>query len=203
MTTSWPRGHYGCYHCGHDQTEHNGMVGCPHCKCMATVGEAGTDPTGKYADVRPRAAHEPPLHDWQRPDPPPPLSRLNYSINAEAWWAAANDAALPAGRKVSDELRIGRDSYTADGHDDGCCWEFYVRIHRFGPHNGAPGASTALRIEMYDDAWAALTECPALFARLAAMSNHEVSVPRREWTLADVVKVLDELGFTDDTPRTH
>ncbi len=34
-------GRYACRLCRHDQWEHNLEVGCPHCTCMATPGEAG------------------------------------------------------------------------------------------------------------------------------------------------------------------
>lgn len=114
-------------------------------------------------------------------------TRLNYAVSGEAWYARDN-------ADLVDELRVGRDSYTADGHDDGCCWEFTIRLHHLG-------TSTALRVEMFNDSWIAYTEVPALFAALATMSTHAVG-DNRQWTLADIVKVLNECGFTDDTPRT-
>lgn len=116
-------------------------------------------------------------------------TRLNYIIGAETWYAPLLDREEP-GR----ELRIGRDSYRPDGTDDGCVWEFTIVTHSLG-------ASTALRVEAFDDAWAAFADVPDLFARLATMSNHEAANHDRQWTLADVVAVLDDLGFTDDTPR--
>lgn len=183
---NWPAGHYGCYHCGHDQTDHNNNVGCPHCKCAANPSEAGTDPTGKYADtaVLPPGTY---LHDWQDPTPPTidASSRINYVLYAEAWYARP---------ELDQVLRIGRDLYTADGHDNGCVWEFQIELHHLG------GTQTALRLQMFDDSWVALAELPHLFARLATMSNHEVG-PRRTWAIGNVVEVLNEFGFTDDTPR--
>ena len=34
-------GRYACRLCRHDQWEHDRIVGCPHCPCVATPGEAG------------------------------------------------------------------------------------------------------------------------------------------------------------------
>lgn len=128
-------------------------------------------------------------------------TRLNYTIGAQAWYAPRLDATNPPDHLIRDEIRIGRDAYRVAATqgpddelvDDGCCWEFHIRQTRY-----PDGRPLGLRIEMFDDAWIALTECPDLFTRLAAMSNHH-SRRRHQWTLADVIDVLDDLGF----PRQH
>lgn len=66
---------HACTRCGHDQHAHNLTVGCPHCKCAATPNEAATG--GRWVgQPKPYTGHvlttTTYLHDWQRPDPPPP-----------------------------------------------------------------------------------------------------------------------------------
>lgn len=48
-------GRYACRLCRHDQWEHDLAVGCPHCPCMATPGEAGarTDRELDFAILHP------------------------------------------------------------------------------------------------------------------------------------------------------
>jgi hypothetical protein len=69
-------GKFPCTRCGHDQWLHNNIEGCPSCKCSANASEAGS--TTRYPGIEPPyrgtrilAPHEPPLHEWQRPDPDP------------------------------------------------------------------------------------------------------------------------------------
>lgn len=73
MTTTTPPpdllGKYACTRCGHDQYAHNLIVGCPHCKCAATPGEAG-DETHFPGTDRPYTGRilraEETLHEWQK-----------------------------------------------------------------------------------------------------------------------------------------
>lgn len=73
MSTVNLLGKFPCTRCGHDQHGHNLLVGCPHCRCMATPGEAG-DETHYAGTPRPYTGDRilPPsevLHDWQRLQP--------------------------------------------------------------------------------------------------------------------------------------
>lgn len=58
-------GKYACRLCRHDQYDHNLTEGCPHCRCMATWGEAGarTDEEMDYLILSPgqyAKGYEPP-----------------------------------------------------------------------------------------------------------------------------------------------
>lgn len=44
-------GRYACRFCRHDQYAHSLIVGCPHCRCMATPGE-GSAQTDAEMDYR-------------------------------------------------------------------------------------------------------------------------------------------------------
>lgn len=85
---------HACYHCGHNQHEHNLIVGCPHCACAATPGEAGTDPTGKWVD-QPLLQPGQYLKSWQRPvtvtevaQPSEAHADLIEKITAIDYWGA-------------------------------------------------------------------------------------------------------------------
>lgn len=92
---------------------------------------------------------------------------LTYTVCHEAWYRAT----LPGG----PEIMIHR------AHPDGgILWEFGIREHPVG----------GIRVEVFDDAFAAFAEIPEFFARLVWVD-----------TLAEVREALDDLGFTDTTKR--
>lgn len=96
---------------------------------------------------------------------------LRYTIIHEAWY-----------RHVTESIEIVVGRYDPDG---GCYWEFTVR--KVG--------DIGVRVDVFDDAWAAFTEIPEFFARLAAIG--------RRATLDDVRGILDGLGSQDATQRTR
>jgi hypothetical protein len=99
-------GKYACFLCGHDQNDHNLIEGCPHCKCAATPGEAGRDPSGKYAYLRPREGWESPLHDWQKPEVPTE-ERLRKDLHDAV-------QALGAATKRRDRAEEALDAFLAE-----------------------------------------------------------------------------------------
>lgn len=96
-----------------------------------------------------------------------------YIVSHEAWYSGHR-----ALKDNNPEIMVhgGR-----DGETD---WEFGIRLHRI----------SAIRVEVFADAFAAFADEPALFAALAE---------ERPDTLEQVVEILDRLGFTDHTLRTN
>ncbi|MEU3452268.1 hypothetical protein ABZ671_01295 [Micromonospora sp. NPDC006766] len=98
--------------------------------------------------------------------------RLDYIVTAEAWHARLGEDAKLNIRKAS----LG----------GGVFWEFaIVAKPSLGPD--------AIKLEMFDDAFAALTDVAPLFASLAA---------EQPSGLDEVRVILDRLGFVDSTDRT-
>lgn len=100
-----------CYHCGHAQPDHNGIQGCPYCKCMATRGEAGKDPSGEYADLRVRRPEEPPLYDWQRPEPEQQEIPERYVVTTPKGFTETFSAS-----DIDVLVRLGLIRHDYDGH---------------------------------------------------------------------------------------
>lgn len=97
-----------------------------------------------------------------------------YIIGTEAWYYQPLAAHC-------DNIMIGKDHV-----DGGCAWEFAVTEHDLG--------GPTLRTEMFGDSWDAFRDVPELFEAL------RTRVPR---TFAELVTILDELGFVDVTPRVR
>lgn len=97
-----------------------------------------------------------------------PGYRLCYLVPHEAWYKR-----VVGGQRVTV-------SKSAD--EGGCAWEFDIVLVR----------NIGLRLEIFDDAYAAFTEIAPLFAALAA---------RPPGDLAAVCALLEEFGLPDVTPR--
>ena len=104
----------------------------------------------------------------------PEDSRLAYIVSHEAWYARS----MPDGQPEMSVMAA------ADG--GGVAWEFTVEEVELGPPR------PALRIKVFDDAFAAFTQIPEFFAALAT----------GDYTTLDAVRsLLDGLGAADDTDR--
>lgn len=98
-----------------------------------------------------------------------------YYVAGEAWYANRIDV---------DRAEI---MVSAAAHGGGCVWEFGVRVHDLGQHH-----PTAIRVEVFDDAFDAFTQARPFFDALAA---------EKPTTLGEVRAILDRLGARDTTPR--
>lgn len=107
-----------------------------------------------------------------------PNYRLEYIIAKEAWWRDAT-------RNIDPDPYI---SVIKAHRGGGCDWEFQIT------DRSRTIKSAAVRIGIFDDAFAAFTEIPELFAALAA---------ERPTTLDAVRKILDRIGAVDATERTR
>jgi hypothetical protein len=95
---------------------------------------------------------------------------LNYVVPHEAFYCrVVNDVSVTV-QKSAD--------------DGGCAWEFSVVEH---PRIG-------IRVEVFDDAFAAFVEVPEFFTALAQS---------RRSNLDSVREILDDLGFEDATQRVE
>ncbi|MDQ0376530.1 hypothetical protein [Amycolatopsis thermophila] len=103
---------------------------------------------------------------------------LTYFVQQEAWFADAAYAGEVPAINISASADTGR---------DGVKWDFTVQEHHLA---GRP----ALQVSLFDDAFAAFTDVPELFAALAAEQ------PR---TLDQLRNLLDRLGAVDVTRRTR
>lgn len=83
-------GKFACRFCRHDQYEHNNIQGCPHCRCMATVGEAGARSDAEDLPILPPSETLPGYtrrDDSDRDMAPPDPSDLSRYTEAAAQMA--------------------------------------------------------------------------------------------------------------------
>lgn len=106
----------------------------------------------------------------------PEGTRLAYTVSHEAWYARRPG--------IVDQPQI---MVSASSPGGGCAWEFGVNEHDFGSHG------RAIRVDVFDDAFAAFAQIPEFFAALAAEGIG---------TLDGVRSVLDRMGAVDETDRT-
>jgi hypothetical protein len=111
--------------------------------------------------------------------PTPPITLPDglvfaYYVSHEAYYADAVTHRQP-------EIMVA-----AVNPEGGARWEFGVRQHDLG-------SIDAIRVEVFDDAFAAFTQARPFFDALAA---------ERPSTLAEVRTILDRLGAMDQTART-
>jgi hypothetical protein len=99
---------------------------------------------------------------------------LAYIVSHEAWYAHA----------VAD--RRPEISVTAAADGGGCAWEFTVEEVDLG------ASGPAIRVKVFEDAFAAFAQIPEFFAALAAEKTD---------TLDGVRSVLDRIGAADETER--
>jgi len=69
----------------------------------------------------------------------------------------------------------------------GCAWNFTVTEKNLGTHG------TAIKVEIFEDAFAAFTQIPGFFAALATMASYP--------DLDTVILLLKLLGAADETAR--
>jgi hypothetical protein len=103
----------------------------------------------------------------------PEDTHLTYVVSHEAWYA-----------KQVDRPQI---NVMASADGGGCAWEFTVEEVDLGSHG------PAIRVKVFDDAFAAFTQIPEFFDDLAA---DEIG------TLDSVRALLDGMGAVDETKRT-
>lgn len=106
----------------------------------------------------------------------PESTHLAYIVWQEAWWGRVT---------YRDDPRV---QIMAAHPDGGVAWEFAVEAVDLGSN------ARALRLQIFDDAFAALADIPELFARLA--TGHPL-------TLEGVILILRDLGAVDETPREN
>ena len=113
----------------------------------------------------------------------PDGTHLAYSINHESrWWRQIPTQARPNNGRPSIQVCA-----SAEGNGGGVAWEFAVVEHDLGK------TIPALKLGIFDDAWAAFADIPGFFASLA--DGDEML------TLDDVVAILKALGAVDETDR--
>lgn len=106
----------------------------------------------------------------------PEGTHLAYTDWREAWY---NDP--------REKPQVGV-AASAEGAGGGVVWEFFIEEHDFG---GAHGK--AIRLGVFDDAFAAFAQIPEFFAALGA---GDVT------TLDEVIGLLCRIGAADETART-
>lgn len=104
----------------------------------------------------------------------PEDTHLAYTVTHEAWYARS----LPDDRR---EINI-----TASAPGGGVAWEFTVEEVDLGSHG------PAIRVKVFDDAFAAFAQIPQFFANLAG---------GKVKTLDEVRDVLRLMGAVDETER--
>lgn len=110
----------------------------------------------------------------------PEDTHLAYIVSHEAWYAK--------GAGIGDRREINI-SASAEGSGGGVAWEFSVEEVDLGQSRPVP----ALRVKVFDDAFAAFAQIPEFFATLAAQAPA---------SLRDVTALLDYMGAVDETKRT-
>lgn len=103
-----------------------------------------------------------------------------YVISSQAWYA---HSAMLNG--AIEEVTFG--NYNPE---EGSTGEGTFRWYRLG-------TSIGCKLEIFDDAWAMLNECPSLLMRLASYEKTCIDSA----TLEEVCRILEECGFADGTPR--
>lgn len=104
--------------------------------------------------------------------------RMAFIVSHEAWYWKAGQRP-----EIAQEIQMG--DYPEGG---GTYGEFSVRWHDIG-------RSPAPRLEVFSDAMEVFAGvAPDLVPRLAALGDR--------YSPEDVVQILDDLGWEDDTPRT-
>ena len=110
-----------------------------------------------------------------------------YYIKREAYYYVPNI-------ETNDEPEIMIGLYN---NEDGCRFEFRIVETAIG-----------LRLKMYDESWIAFLEFPTLFERLARLVKNEnfeignpIKIVTMNYTLKDIVAILNEDGFVDLTQR--
>src|SRR5437879_2598105 len=101
-------------------------------------------------------------------------THLAYVVTHEAWYANA----LPD--------RHPEISVLASAEGGGCAWEFMVEEVDLSP------SGPAIRVKVFDDAFAVFAQMPEFFAALAAEKTD---------ALDGVREILDRLGAVDETER--
>lgn len=112
------------------------------------------------------------MNDTQLPED----THLAYVISHEAWYANSIPDRNP-------EINV-----MASAEGGGVAWEFTVEEVDLG------SSGPAIRVKVFEDAFAAFTQLPEFFALLAAEKTD---------TLDGVRGILDRLGAVDETERAN
>lgn len=104
--------------------------------------------------------------------------QLTYTVMHEGWW-------VTTGSVREDKPNLMVSGRLPNGQSIG--WEFQIVQHDF---NGA--GRSAIRVNVFSDAFDAWADVPELFAALREQPPH---------TLAEVQSILDGLGALDTTER--
>lgn len=107
-----------------------------------------------------------------------PNTTTAYVLVHEAWYA--------------DPARVQRPTLTVAVHDQDGDENFTFEFQEYAP--GALAPDSALKLRVFDDAFAAFAELPEF---LAALSDE------RPNTVAQLVAILDRLGARDMTARVR
>lgn len=105
----------------------------------------------------------------------PEGTRLAYIVSREAWYSR-----VPGASARRPDINV-----MASAGGGGVAWEFTVEEVEIG-------SETAIRVKVFDDAFAAFTQIPEFFTRLAA---------GQVTTLDDVRELLACMGAADETQR--
>lgn len=111
---------------------------------------------------------------------------LEFTVVWEAWYAEAMHRARPRTQDHVDPTRqVDLQCLRADG------------VSSYATFEEVPlGSRVEVRMLMWADGWAILTDHPSLWSRLAGRLHSGCS-------LEDVVALLTEYGATDVTPRRN
>lgn len=108
--------------------------------------------------------------------------RREYTVLSRAWYGDASLRYLQS-QGIVDEINVGH--FSSGGGTTG---EFKIELHKFMQASN----SYAVRVCIFDDAWHLLVHEAELFQRIGSLP--------RDSSLADVERVLQEIGFRDATP---
>lgn len=109
----------------------------------------------------------------------PEDTHLAYTVSHEAWYATTPG--------VVDGPEIGI-AASAEGTGGGVAWEFAVEEVDLGGHG------KAIRLRIFDDAFAAYSQIPEFFT---ALGSEKIG------SLDEVRDLLDRLGAVDETKRAQ
>lgn len=112
------------------------------------------------------------------------MTRRSFTVSHEAWYWTVTPH-LP---KTVASISVHNEALAEDGEHDGVEWEFAIDWIDLGDQH------PAVKVSVFDDAFAAFTEEADFFAALP--------FTERPVTPATVTRLLTNYGFVDVTHRT-